>query len=146
MWCLLCITHYLQSVSPKSLSAFLSLANIYRDEVQWTMGTLSSFKKRPGQISNIMSSLWGRSLRPVPAMLPSSSSLSPGQCPWRDKTTWGDSYQEKLKLKRQLGPAPVSPAISKKAAQLIAASHITFAFFMGPFTLFLYIFCQFPQI
>lgn len=43
-----------------------------------------------GRISNIMSSLWGHLLRPVPTTLPSSSSLSPGRCPWRDKTTWGE--------------------------------------------------------
>ena len=89
LFCLLCFTHYLQSVSSQSPS--VSYPSWAREE--------RTFTNRHWRISTIMSPLWGHSFSLYPAMLPSSS-LSPGQSPFRGKATWGEPLSQRSRSRR----------------------------------------------
>lgn len=116
LFCLLCFTHYLQSVSSQSPS--VSYPSWAREE--WT------FTNRHWRISTIMSPLWGRSFSLSPAMLPSSS-LSPGRSPFRGKPLEESLFHREAEAEETAGPRSRVSGYFEKGCS-VHGSHITFLF------------------
>lgn len=99
----------------------------------------------PGELATL-SALWGRSLSPAPAMLPSSS-LSPGRGPWMGKATWGELPSQGSWSWRDSWAPLQSLRLFRKGCSVHGSSphYISFFFFLGSFALFQFFFASFPK-